>query len=591
MMKLLVRLFNRITIRSKMIIIMVFCLFVPIAITNAFIFYTMLNEVREEDSVEMSNVAGAVEYIIDDYVSSAYVFMDNLQSKKAVNIFANTAHASDLEYYEGYYPISKETVFTDDRFTATIYSDSQGTISGGYLQELDKASNQEWYQEFIEYDRTHVGKFLYAGFEEAIWKQTRSMALISRMNTYDDFFEDASEKLIRVDINYSKIMQALNNSNYSYTVYVCCNRYVVYSNADTGGANSPFMPMTKEIMNKAGKTLSFTEYGTKFDIYVMPGENTITRALRENVSVILIMLSLNVLIPVFATVLINRSFSERLIKLNASFEQSSENSLVTIDDIDGTDEISSLMHAYNSMAERINLLIESEYKARLQKQEVDLARQRAELTALHAQINPHFLFNALESIRMHSFVKKEDETARMVESLAVIQRQIVEWGNDQVQIEDELSFVEAYLELEKYRFGNRLMYEIAADENTRTLKVPKLSLVTFVENACVHGMENKTSACWIFVRTSIENDELVLEVEDTGGGINEELRRKLVDDIENVSLDMIRNRKSVGILNAVLRLKMSTGNRVRFEIESESGVGTMISIHIPIDNAEMTEEA
>ena len=83
-------------------------------------------------------------------------------------------------------------------------------------------------------------------------------------------------------------------------------------------------------------------------------------------------------------------------------------------------------------------------------------KKNAELLALHVQINPHFLFNALESIRMHSILKEEFETADMVERLAIMERQNVDWGNDDIPISREMDFVEAYLGLQKYRFGDRL---------------------------------------------------------------------------------------------------------------------------------------
>ena len=178
----------------------------------------------------------------------------------------------------------------------------------------------------------------------------------------------------------------------------------------------------------------------------------------------------------------------------------------------------------------------------------------------------------------------------MVEKLAIIQRQNVEWNEDSVRISDEIRFVEAYLELQKYRFGNKLMYEISVDEECENVRLPKITLVTFVENACIHGMENKTSSCYIFVRVTREPGELVLEVEDTGTGIPDDEYQKLVEDIENVSMSTIEDRKSIGILNAALRLKMFTSGRVKFEIESERGVGTIITIRVPIEDEDTPEE-
>lgn len=147
---------------------------------------------------------------------------------------------------------------------------------------------------------------------------------------------------------------------------------------------------------------------------------------------------------------------------------------------------------YNRMVRRVNSLIQTIYIAKMKEQEMLVARQNAELLALHSQINPHFLFNALESIRMHSILKNEYETAEMVERLALLQRQYLEWGNDFVKIKVEMEFVEAYLDLQKYRFGDRLNYELDIDENCENCRIPKLTVVTFVENACVHGIESKS---------------------------------------------------------------------------------------------------
>ena len=108
-----------------------------------------------------------------------------------------------------------------------------------------------------------------------------------------------------------------------------------------------------------------------------------------------------------------------------------------------------------------NLLIGMQKK--IKEQEILVGRKNAELLALQSQINPHFLFNALESIRMRSLLKEENETADMVEKLAIMQRQYVDWGNDSVEIEQELEFVKAYLSLQKYRFGDRLNYNLEID--------------------------------------------------------------------------------------------------------------------------------
>jgi two-component system sensor histidine kinase YesM len=172
----------------------------------------------------------------------------------------------------------------------------------------------------------------------------------------------------------------------------------------------------------------------------------------------------------------------------------------------------------------------------------------------------------------------------MVAKLAVMQRQYVEWGNDSVSIFQEIEFVKAYLALQKYRFGERLNYDIEVDRECENFKIPKLTIVTFVENACVHGIESKSSPGWIFVRIGKDCDfcsVIALEIEDTGSGMAEAKLTELQNNMCNADIEMLKGGGRVGIINACVRLKMVTENRVEFRVEGEEGVGTTVTIRIP----------
>ena len=290
---------------------------------------------------------------------------------------------------------------------------------------------------------------------------------------------------------------------------------------------------------------------------------------------------------------LRRTFTERLEILNRTINYRDKGKLEEIQGIQGiqgTDEIAVLMRNYNNMVEENNHLIETVYKSRLKQQEINIARQKAELLALHGQINPHFLFNVLENIRMRSVLKQEYETAEMIEQLSIMERQYVEWGTDLLPISEEQKFVEAYLKLQKYRFGNRLSYAIDIEENCKEYKIPKLSLVTFVENSCVHGVEDKAAPCWIFVRVYRKQETLYMEIEDTGSGITEEYLSLLRNRMENASIEMLKQKGRVGVVNACLRLKLYTEGNVKFTLESEEYVGTIVTIAIPMQFLNVEEE-
>ena len=290
--------------------------------------------------------------------------------------------------------------------------------------------------------------------------------------------------------------------------------------------------------------------------------------------------------PQILVTLINHSITTRIRELGEALESVNDEKLMPIEKIRGRDEIGNLMRNYNRMVARLNDLIQAVYKDKLREQEMDIARQKAELLALQSQINPHFMFNALESIRMHSILKKEYETADMVGKLATMERQNVEWNEDSIEIQKEMEFVKAYLGLQKYRFGDRLSYHLEIDKECKDLKIPRLTIVTFVENACIHGIESKITPGWIFVRVYREQENLYIEIEDTGNSMDEHEMRLLREKMNHASIELLKKQGRVGIVNACLRLKMITNYKVTFLLEGEKGIGTMVQIIIPLDSLE-----
>ncbi|MDE7433044.1 MAG: histidine kinase, partial [Lachnospiraceae bacterium] len=360
--------------------------------------------------------------------------------------------------------------------------------------------------------------------------------------------------------------------------YICQGDCILFSNDGHSGSQEDFYTLTGE--ESIAYQSSFDLYGEKIDLLILKTENSVFQQLEKHMPLILFLVIANLLLPVIMVSIVNKSFTQRLWELGAAFDQIQEGTLQGIENVRGKDEIGILMQNYNRMVKRMNDLIKRVYKDRLEKQEIDLARQNAELLALHSQINPHFLFNVLESIRMRSLIQGEEVTAGMIEKLAILERQNINWASDHVKLEEEMSFVEAYLELQQYRFGNRLRYEIDLPKVCADYYIPKLTLTTFVENACVHGMEKKTSTCWIYVRVYLKGSLLCIEIEDTGSGMEEEAVQKMNESMRNCSIDDIKENKHVGIINACLRLKMFSEGNVKFFLESETGVGTFMTIKV-----------
>ena len=566
------------TVKRKLLIVYVFCMIVPLVITDSVILGIVLKSEQRARLHEMENIANAVEYNLLSEADSASKYAKSIYISKYLDNFLNRQYESDLEYVAHYQKLFMDTLLkvgaSQSNMQIRIYADNDTIVNGAEFKKLDKILTKNWYHYMIENELERGLYFEYDEEDTYVSKSNRKIYFFQKMNYYQD-----TNNVLVLEIDYRSMIRMLEGMKYDSVVYICDGDQIVLSNGKEGEASKNFAVL------KERKDIGYSErvsiYGKDLEICVLNSTKSVWEQILHLLPMILVLIFANVLLPLFMVYLINHSFTVRIGELSAIFQRVDEEHLEEIADPKGLDEIGSLMRNYNRMARRVNELIQIVYKNRIKEQEMVVAKQNAELLALHSQINPHFLFNALESIRMHSIIKKELETADMVQKLAVMQRQYVEWQEDEISIAREMDFVEAYLGLQKYRFGDRLSYELDMDTGCEQFQIPKLSIVTFVENACVHGIESKGTSGWIFVRIFKENENLCLEIEDTGSGMDEEQAKTLLARMTNANINMLKSKGRVGIVNACLRLKIITNDEVYFELESEEGIGTLIQIQIP----------
>lgn len=567
------------TIKRKLIVLYVFCVIVPLVLTDSVILGIVLGSEQKARLHEMENIANAVKYSLESQIDSASKFAKGIYTSKYIDHYLNYKYESELEYVANYQKFLKDTLIgvgaSQSNMQIKMYADNDTIINGAQFQRLNQVVDKQWYRYMLDSNLERGLYFEYDENADVISKDNRKIYFFQKMNFYS-----VTKNVLVMEIDYRNMVHMLENMNYDNTVYICEGNQIVLSNGVDGSAGKPFATLDDNA--SIGYKLHMSIYSKELDICILNSKRYMIVKMLHHFPLIFVLILANILLPFAMVQLINNSFTNRISALSEIFEKVDEEHLEEITAPKGQDEIGSLMRNYNKMAQRINSLIQIVYKNRIQEQEMMVARQNAELLALHSQINPHFLFNALESIRMHSIIKKETETADMVQRLAVMQRQYVEWQEDEILISREMNFVEAYLGLQKYRFGDRLSYELEVDEKCENLQIPKLTIVTFVENACVHGIESKTTPGWIFVRIFVEQDDLCMEIEDTGTGMDENTAKVLLERMRTANIDMLKAKGRVGIVNACLRLKMISNDEVRFEMDSEEGVGTMIQIRIPL---------
>ena len=226
------------------------------------------------------------------------------------------------------------------------------------------------------------------------------------------------------------------------------------------------------------------------------------------------------------------------------------------------------------------LVIHTTYVKEHEQQALLLSKKQAELNALVSQVNPHFLYNTLECICMRSLIKNEKETAAVIRDLSLLMRQMSSWEHDTITIEEEVLFVTKYLTLQKYRFDEKLSYEINVDPICYPFKIPKLTILSLVENACVHGIGSSLENGKITLNISYAKNDLMIIVSDTGLGMSPSRLETLTYAIKTASVASLKHGHGTGILNAYLRLKNCFQNHLVFEIISKTDQGTSVMISI-----------
>lgn len=237
------------------------------------------------------------------------------------------------------------------------------------------------------------------------------------------------------------------------------------------------------------------------------------------------------------------------------------------------DEVGQLHRTFRIMIQRIDELITENYAKQLTIKD-------SQFKALQAQINPHFLYNTLESINWEAKMAGQQQISRMVESLGFLLRSSINHKQSIITVGQELDIIRHYLTIQQTRFEDRLVFELDVPQPVYTCPIPKLSLQPLVENAIHHALERKVDPCRITIRAYEEQEHIVIAVEDDGPGMIPEL-------LEKVRQGQVQSKgNGIGLANIRDRIVLAFGEQYGLYIESEPGAGTRVFIHIPYERSD-----
>ena len=565
-MKKLLHWFNGIKLRYKLAIFYSLFCFLPVMLLFWLSFLQMRSIIDDKGKMNLQSY-------LQQSVSSMDRTLDGYNSLSDYIAFDRTlAEVFSMEYgtpYEQYEQLTQKadpilrtaSYFHGGMQQITIYTDNGMVKHDTTVAPVSEIEETDWYQKTLE----HPGLNWFANYQEETLFSARKLA-----------FSGAREgvNILYMDVDYQKLF-----TPYAETLISECGLYItdqdgklVFEESRFSGKNQNYDLTYSEFLEQRDR--GSTDYiilceqsnTTGWTVWLYQPVGLAGEAMRP----IGVMAGVTILICIFAAVLAyfitSGMVSSRIERLTHFMQEVQEGSMDMQMESDDRDEIGMLYRGFGSMMKRIRTLINEVYLSKITQKE-------AELKALQAQINPHFLYNTLSLINWKALAAGEEDISRMTLALSTFYRTALNRGRNVLQVETELSNTRAYLEIQSMLHDGDFDYEIEAQTEILQCESLNLILQPLVENAIHHGIEEKTDGRGkITVRGWKEDNCVWFMVEDNGVGMEQEVADKI----------LTMESKGYGVRNVDERIRLCYGEKYAMKVESVVGKGTKMTIHFPV---------
>ncbi|WP_438446057.1 sensor histidine kinase [Gorillibacterium sp. sgz5001074] len=569
---------NNIRLRNKLLLMYAVSVFIPIVLTNVFFYSVTMSNIRNQKihdaTIQMEKLHRELQSIIDGAVGISYNYYTDLE----LNEVLDRDFGSTYEYIEAYNEYLRNIFARYTQASQTvkwleIYTENPTVMASGNVQLItEEVRNTYWYKEYSKNKLPYPMLIANRGEFSLVQRLDNSPGNITR-----------GSRLVKLDLNMNTLRHTFENSSFAGELYFTGPDGIIQlSNDNASGWQAGNVAYADLKLPK--KSIPFkldyanSNYLNNWSIRGVMDERVMLEEVMKSRMFVIYLALANFVVPTVFLASMSRSIHVRLVRILKHMKKVKNQSFEPIPHAEYTDEIGQLTEEFNRMTLQIKSLIHDVYIADIQKKDLELRQQEAQLHALHSQINPHFLFNALETIRMRSQIKGEYETAKIIQNMAKMFRKSISWSRDWVTVQEELELIICFLEIQKYRFGDKLEYMLEADDEVRQYRIPKMTLIPYVENASIHGVESSPGKGTIRISIQAEEDSLLFRLSDNGAGMTPE---KLEEVVSYLKGDDTMG-EHVGMKNAYTRLLMCFGDSFEFRIASIWGEGTEVRIRMPL---------
>lgn len=595
---LLLSRFHKINVKKQLYFIYISALLIPILLIGIFLIVNtrklLLNHYEEQVEAENTRVKS----VMFDVTTNVYNISDEIFGDKTLqNLLAAR------------YSTRQEAAKSCDNFIKFTNYISKNT----FISSIELYTTNPTIYEYASFKPVTKDILSTAWYRQAskrsdiLWKSLRSV----------DTWNNTSQELClvrRIPIistkEYAVLVIRISNiylknriqNNFLFTAVTVNKDPVFYSSERNLSGNylklpldyeqSQFQysgPLTYEQKKSIANISTLHPFASKDNLYILSMD---FHALNDTSNIIMIcsmiILTATVVPLILITLFANR-FSSRIITLRGEMYKASKGDYNIIDSIPGDDELSEVFLDLKVMIHSITQMNARMYEAKIQEQVLKNQQQKMEFKMLASQINPHFLYNTLETIRMKAFTEGNRDVANAIKLLGNSMHYVLEnTGTSSTTLKKELDYISTYLAIQKFRFNDRVNYTLTVPEDMdpEEYQILPLLLLPIVENAILHGLDEteKDGRIHIDVKTK-DDDFLLINIFDNGLGMTEGELTSLTDSIKLRKKPASSN---IGLYNINQRIKLFYGEAYGMEIRSHPHEGTSVSLTLPLHN--ITEE-
>lgn len=583
--------FNNIKIKNKLILSYLIVAFATVSIVSTYLTVRMNKIVVDKSINDAASHVNTMRYNLEETLKLATRISDTIYADQNLASLLTTNFTSNsdvVKAYNNYTLIDNYLKYYTELSSITIYVKNDTLLSSSTIQKTNNSiTSQNWYQKAVSEDGKIFWKYWqqepygdkYLSLIRAIYSYNGQLLGVLVINLNNDSLKtitspDYKNNILALDKNTFTL-----DNNYNFPKKLSgniikrsgkANYYVVKSKVDDEEnyviINSFQIP--KSIMN------------TFQTLIIMP-EAKITQQTNGVIAESILIVFITIIISFFIILYFSRGMSNRINILRQQMHQVVNGDFNIPHKISGNDEIGQLYNDMIFMLKSIKNLINQVYVQKIKEEKLKAGQKEAEFKMLSSQINPHFLYNTLETIRMKAFCNGDKEIADIVKKLGKIMRRNLEVSGKPVTLKSELDLLENYLEIQSIRFEGMVKYNVYVDKsiNTSEYMIIPLLLQPVVENAFVHGLEEKKEKGTINISINTENDDLIITIRDNGIGIDD---KKLIELNKIINTKNCEN-KSIGIRNVNQRIKIYYGKNYGLALTSKYGIGTSVKINLPME--------